>query len=310
VEAGSVVGLAFDPMLAKVIAHGPTRREATGRLALALERLHIGGVTTNAAFLAACLRDPAFAAGDTTTDFIEGVAPSASPALDDGALERLAVAAALWVQGRNRADAPVLGGIPSGWRNARLPAQQVAFTLGDRGVDVRYQWRRDGDFGVQVATSSAAADDDRSTDPHLEVMATVHRWAPDLIEVEIDGHRSTIQITAADDRLHVQAPGGTVDLAVVPRFPPPDHAGPVGGLVAPMPGVASEVRVAVGDRVTAGRVLVVLEAMKMEHHITAPVDGTVTELLVQAGGQVHNGQLLLVIEPADGDDGSTPAAAS
>ena len=64
-----------------------------------------------------------------------------------------------------------------------------------------------------------------------------------------------------------------------------------------MPGVAADVRVAVGDRVTAKQVLIVLEAMKMEHHITAPVDGLVTEVLVKAGSQVANGELLLVLEP-------------
>ena len=70
VEEGSVVGVDFDPMLAKVIAHAPTRAEAAGRLALALERMHLGGVVTNRDFLVATLRNEAFLAGDTTTDFI------------------------------------------------------------------------------------------------------------------------------------------------------------------------------------------------------------------------------------------------
>ena len=86
---------------------------------------------------------------------------------------------------------------------------------------------------------------------------------------------------------------------MVPRFPEPERVGPAGGLVAPMPGVAADVRVAVGDVVSAKQVLVVLEAMKMEHHITSPVDGVVTEVRVQAGGQVSNGELLLVVAPAD-----------
>jgi len=280
VEAGSVVGLDFDPMLAKVIAHAPTRAEAAGRLALALERLHVGGVTTNAAFLAATLRSAAFLAGDTTTDFIERVTPAAAPVLDETALERLAVAAALWLQGLHRAATPVLAGIPSGWRNARLPAQHVALRLGDRTVDVRYQARRDGSF--RVGSDSTA---------------WIHAWTPGLIEVEIDGRRASVAVTRDGDRLHVQAPTGTIDLDLVPRFPLPDHAGPAGGLTAPMPGVVSEVRTNVGDHVAAKQVLVVLEAMKMEHHITAPVEGTVTEVRVQAGGQVHNGDILLVLDP-------------
>jgi propionyl-CoA carboxylase alpha chain len=284
VTVGSVVGLDFDPMLAKVIAHAPTRAEAAGRLALALERLHVGGVTTNAAFLAATLRHPAFLAGDTTTDFIERAAPSAEVALDDHALHRLTAAAALWLQGSSRAATPVLAGLPSGWRNARLPAQRTSFTAGDRTFDVTYQAQRDGSFRIGDGTT-----------------ARVHAWSPDAVDVEVDGRRAVVRVTRAGERLHVQAPHGTVDLDLVPRFPLPERVGPAGGLVAPMPGVARDVRVAVGDRVAAKQVLVVLEAMKMEHHITAPVDGVVTEVLVHAGSQVHNGELLLVLEPVESD---------
>jgi len=73
----------------------------------------------------------------------------------------------------------------------------------------------------------------------------------------------------------------------------------VGGLVAPMPGVVLDVRCAVGDRVVAGQPLVVLEAMKMEHHVVAPDDGVVAALHVEAGEQVKNGAVLLVLDPVE-----------
>src|SRR5690606_25417161 len=98
VEAGSVVGVSFDPMLAKVIAHAPTRAEAAARLALALERLHLGGVTTNRDLLAGILRHPAFLAGDTTTDFIERHQPAPRLSLPAEDLARVAAVAALWLQ--------------------------------------------------------------------------------------------------------------------------------------------------------------------------------------------------------------------
>ena len=279
VDVGSVVGVHFDPMLAKVIAHAPTRREAAGRLALALERLHLGGITTNRSFLAAVLRDPAFAAGDTTTDFIDRVEP-APPTLDDAALAQMATAAALWLQGDNRASAPVLGGIPSGWRNARLPAEKVVLAAGDRTVEVVYRARRDGSFHVGA-----------------DGRALVHRWSPGHVDVEVDRRRSTHRITRVGDHLHVQVPFGTVTLDIVPRFPLPESATTAGGLEAPMPGVVRDVRVAVGDHVRAGQVLVVLEAMKMEHQIAAPEDGTVGAVHVQVDSQVHRGDVLLAIEP-------------
>ncbi|MBW2373855.1 MAG: ATP-grasp domain-containing protein, partial [Deltaproteobacteria bacterium] len=116
VAQGSLIGTDFDPMLAKVIAHAPTRSEAAGRLALALERTHLGGVVTNRDFLVATLRTPEFLAGDTTTDFIDRVEPARSLELSVEERERAARAAALWLQGVHRAAAPVLAAAPSGWR--------------------------------------------------------------------------------------------------------------------------------------------------------------------------------------------------
>jgi len=275
VQQGSVVGTSFDPMLAKVVAAAPTRAEAAGRLALALERLHIGGVVTNRDFLAAVLRHEAFLAGDTTTDFIDRLDP---PRTMDVDLARVAAVGALWLQGHNRATAPVLATIPSGFRTGRLPRQRVQLRHGDEVVEVQYQRRRDGSFAVN------------------EGHAVVHEWSPDAIDVELDGRRSRARVTKADDRLFVQTPRGTVDLHVVPRFVVPGTEAPSGGFVAPMPGVVLDVRVSAGEAVTKGQTLVVLEAMKMEHHMNAPADGVVAEVLVHQGQQVENGALLLVFE--------------
>jgi propionyl-CoA carboxylase alpha chain len=284
VVAGSVIGTSFDPLLAKVIGHGPTRSEAAGRLALALERTHLGGVTTNRDFLVAALRTPEFLAGDTTTDFLERVAPPRSRVLDDPTLERAARTAALWLQGANRAEAQVLAQVPSGWRNARLPDPWVDLVCGEHMRSVRYRALRDGRFRL----------DDGST-------AKVHAWSRDGIDVEIAGWRHRARITRAGDRLLVQIPGGSVDLVLKPRFTLPGEDGPRGGLVAPMPGKVTLLHVEPGQAVRAGETLLVLEAMKMEHPLRAPEDGVVTELRVALGEQVENGALLLVVEPASGE---------
>jgi propionyl-CoA carboxylase alpha chain len=291
VTTGSVVGVDFDPMLAKVVAHGDTRAEAAGRLALALERLHLGGVTTNRDFLVATLRHPAFLEGDTTTDFIERVGPTTDPPVTDDDLRRAAAAAALWVQGATRAEATVLATIPSGWRNARLPAQQLALGHGDRHLTVRYASRRDGSFDVHADLDGGVEDDGSAA-----VAARVHEWSADGIDVEVHGHRRQVRITRAGDRLHVQTARTTVAFAVVPRFVPPGLAEAEAGLHAPMPGVVLEVRCAAGDAVEARQVLVVLEAMKMEHHVRAPADGVVAEVRVAVGQHVENGTLLVAFE--------------
>jgi propionyl-CoA carboxylase alpha chain len=280
VEEGSVIGTDFDPMLAKVIAWGPTRTEAAGRLALALERLHLGGIVTNRDFLVATLRTPEFLAGDTTTDFIDRVAPARSLELSEAELERAARVGALWIQGANRADAPVLRSAPSGWRNSRMPFEWVGLSRGERELEVRYRSRRDGSFEF----SDGAA-------------ARVFRWSPEAIDIEVDGRRQFAWITRTASRLIVQTPRGDVEFALRSRFTIPGSDAPSGGVIAPMPGKVIEVRVAVGDRVSAGQTLILLEAMKMEHPMRATQDGTVAEIHVATGEQVENETLLLVIEP-------------
>jgi len=282
VEEGSVVGVDFDPMLAKVIAHGPTRAEAAGRLALALERMHLGGVVTNRDFLVATLRNEAFLAGDTTTDFIDRIDPAGSQAAPDTAMA--AIVAAMWIQGRNRADDRVWGFARSNFRTGSLPPQYIEFENGpDETHRIEYSLRRDGGFTLGSGET-----------------VLVHEWTPDDIELEVDGRRLRAAVTVADGVGYVTLGRTTVTLPVKPRFAVPGSELPTGGLVAPMPGSVIELRCAVGDTVDAGQVLVVLEAMKMEHHITAPFAGTVTELPIAVGDQVENGALLLTIEePAD-----------
>ena len=297
VEAGSEVGLDFDPMLAKVIAHAPTRAEAAGRLALSLERLHIGGVTTNRHFLAAALRSQAFLAGDTTTDFIERTDPSRSAALPATECRQAAVAAALWLQAAERRQAPTLGWMPSGWRHGRLPPERAEFAVDTAGgtveVTVAYAPLRDGSFAVRAECGDDAA----------EAPARVAAWSPDGLDIEWDGHRVRYAVTADGDRMHLTGDSETVTVVVVPRFRAPDRGVAAGGFAAPMPGVIVEVRAAPGEQVSSGSTLVVMEGMKMEHHVIAPCDGTVAEVLVAPGDQVDNGSPLLVFEPSNGQAG-------
>ncbi len=315
VEQGSVIGTSFDPMIAKVIAAGPTRNEAAGRLALALERLHIGGVVTNRDFLATTLRHPDFLAGATTTAFIDRSKPNRGPAIGADERRAAAVCAALWLQGRNRSMDRHWGGLPSGWRNGRTPPERVRVSTAPGSSDtvrlaVDYRVRRDGSFGFAVIDEV----DDFAATPfslaaELVGRARVHQWSPDRLDVELDGRRQTAAVTYVPRHgapgaethvggsLAVQAGATTIMFEVHPRFPASEAGGPEGGFVAPMPGTVLDVGVSAGKVVTAGTTLVVLEAMKMEHHLAAPADGTVTEVFVAAGDQVTPGTELLSFEP-------------
>ena len=105
-------------------------------------------------------------------------------------------------------------------------------------------------------------------------------------------------MTQAAGRQLVHGPDGDIELIDVSRFPQSERAGFRGGLQAPMPGRVLALSAAVGDKVTRGQSLLVLEAMKMEHRMTAPADGTVRAIKVAVGDQVANGAVLIEIEPA------------
>lgn len=285
VDETSTVTTEFDPLLAKVIAYAPTREGAASVLALALERLHLGGVTTNRDFLVATLRHPGFLSGDTTTDFIERYAPDRKLVLNDDELFWASAAGTLWLQGENRANATVLSHVPSGWRNARLPPQHTSLSWGDQALSIEYRSARDGSFVV-------------GSEGH----ARIHGWSESFIDVEINGRRARQRVTRSKNQLHVQCVRGTATFSIVPRFVVPGVEVAAGGLTAPMPGAIIDVRVTLGQHVDAGETLVVMEAMKMEHVISAPTTGTVTAIFVTTGQQVDNGAVLLTLESDDQHD--------
>jgi propionyl-CoA carboxylase alpha chain len=281
VTRGCAIGTDFDPLLAKVIAHAPTRREAAGKLALALVRAHLGGVVTNREFLVNTLRREEFLAGDTTTDFIDRVKPERGFEFSEEERVRLAQIAALWVQGANRREARVLGMAPSGWRNGRLPDQKLVLDAGENSVTVRYRTLRDG----SVRFGDGA-------------IARIHAWSEDGIDVEIGGRRTQALITRSGAELIVRGPNGDLSFTERPRFELRAGEDAAGGFVARMSGKVIDLRVKVGDRVCAGDTVLVLEAMKMEHPMRASEDGVVREVRVSEGEQVEGGVLLLVIDPA------------
>ncbi|MCW2571939.1 MAG: acety-l/propionyl-CoA carboxylase subunit alpha [Frankiales bacterium] len=276
IESGSVIGVEFDPMLAKVVTHAPTRQEATLALALALARTAVQGTMTNRDFLVEVLRHEAFLAGDTTTDFIDRINPPRSSLLSPDRVQESAALAVLTSQARTRAISP-LGRFPAGWRNGVLPAESFTYRHDGDEVTVSCRTRRDGTVDLSVGERSLEARPRALTD--------------DGIEAEVDGLRRRVAVHSHGDRWWV----GQVELQLLPRFPIKEREAVEGGLVAPLPGGVVTVAVAPGDHVTAGQLLVVVEAMKMEHRVTAPTDGTVEEVRVSVGQQVNAGDVTVVL---------------
>jgi propionyl-CoA carboxylase alpha chain len=262
-----------------VIAHAPTRREAAAKLARALQATRIQGITHNRDFLVATLRSEAFGAGDTTTDFIERVQPAARREPSRAELDFVAIGCALFARARRRAQARVQASVPGGFRNSSMPPQQLRYQAAGQTLSVSYRALRDGSCQSSVDGRDANA--------------RVLHHDDAGIDLAIDGRRGRLAITALGERWLVHGAPGDLELVELPRHPQPERAGLHGALVAPMPGKVLAVAVVDGDVVTAGQLLLVLEAMKMEHRITAPSDGRIESMKVSVGEQVANGAPLV-----------------
>ncbi|HEY6295136.1 MAG TPA: biotin/lipoyl-containing protein, partial [Streptosporangiaceae bacterium] len=294
---GSVVSPHYDAMLAKVIARGRTRADAARRLARALQAAEIHGVATNRDLLVAILREPDFLAGATDTGYLTRHDPAdllASLASRTGGAAALhALVAALARQAVNRSEAPVLAGLPSGWRNVWSVPQRVTYTAAGEAYAVAY---RVTGHSVRAFVNGTA----------LGETVLVHEASGNRVDLEVDGTRRVYRVHRVGAATYVDAGNGSSALAESPRFGDADDAGPAGSLLAPMPGVVRRVLAEVGSTVKAGQPLLVLEAMKMEQTVAAPADGVVAELRAKAGEQVSSGQILAVLDaaslaPAPGD---------
>jgi acyl-CoA carboxylase subunit alpha len=274
---GSRVDAHYDPLLAKLIAHAPTRVEAARLLARALEDARLHGPPTNRELLVRVLRHPAFLAGEVDTGFLERhlAGELAGAVADPGRAWLDAVAAALAGQAARRAGAS----LPSGWRNNPSQLQRTDF----EGISVGYRLARDG-LEVEVEVDG---------EPRT---VRVRSCGPELVELEADGVLRRFEVHRVGDVHYVDGPLGARVLRELARLPEPAPAGPAAGsLAAPLPGVVRRVAVQPGERVDAGALLVVLEAMKTEHRITAPHAGVVADVPAAEGLQVEAATVLVVL---------------
>jgi acetyl-CoA carboxylase biotin carboxylase subunit len=316
VEAGQAVSVHYDPMLAKIICHAPTRGEVIARLGRFLREMSVQGVVTNRALLIRILSHPAFRAGEIDTHFLDrhadellgperaghapGAAAKAKPEAEpeakiDAAVvarwRRAAVAATLWAHEARRARRAILPALEPGFRNSRFRDEEVEYEIGGARVRLQYRNLGGGRLRVEVTAGDEA--------PVADVVRVAHIDGP-WLHVE-DGHSlrrfRIIVDAAASPRWFVHALDGDVALTERSRFDDGRKDAVAGGLSAPMPGKVVKVLVAAGQAVTAGQTLLVLEAMKMEHPVRAPIDGVVAKLPASEGEQVDAGQLLAVVEP-------------
>jgi len=272
IATGSVITPHYDPMVAKVIVHRPTREAAAAALAAELDAVALHGPPTNRDFLVAALRSSGFLAGETTTGFIDEH-PELLTAGVDGPAADAHLAAAVWDRvRRNRAEDVHWGFAPPGWRN--VPSQPQLLSFGGTAV------------GYAATGDTITIGTDRG-----DITATITGRNPYL--VEIDGVARRCAVARHGRTAWVNSSDGQTSFQEDPRFVVHDTLISGGGPTAPVPGTVVAVLVEVGDEVDDHTDLLVMEAMKMEHRIRAPGPAVVAEVLVAAGDQVEAGRLLI-----------------
>lgn len=267
VRSGDVVSPYYDPMIAKVIAHADTRAEALRTLHYALGEMQLMGMTNNIAYLRRVLLHPDHVAGKLSTRFVDDHAdllpePSTLPA------------AALIAAALSRVD------VTHRWRNFHNRPIVQRFTTGDTTYTVGLQSTARGQLEATVGDATHLLE--------LHSADGLHRT------FTLNGHRRRAAVLNVDEQVYVHLEGTTYTLRWVNPLPiAAARREAAGSLRAPMPGKVIRVAVTEDQTVAAGDLLMILEAMKMEHRIVAPYAGVVSAIRYQQGETVNADEILL-----------------
>ena len=276
VRTGDNISTFYDPTLAKLIAHGDNREDAIRRLDYTLAQLQIFGIRSNISFLRRILQHPDFSAGNLSTEFIDQHPELLAPELPPPSVALIAAALA------KTSDTSAY------WRNNAFRPIQQTFKHNDQPITLHLA----PNSGTHSCAVHIGADS-----YHVELW----NFSDSQLDLAVDGYRQRVTVLCGDaDDWWVHCSAGTFRLDWVSPLPqgrPAEESS--GTLRAPMPGQVTRVHVAEGQRVGKGEVLLVMEAMKMEHRITAPHAGVVTSLYFSVGQSVQQGVKLLDVHASD-----------
>ena len=296
VASGAVISPHYDSLLAKVIAHAATREEAIDVLADGLRRARLHGLATTRDAIVATITSEDFRSERVDTGFLERHPEVAAPALPSSVRVAHAVAAALASRCHGAARLELARAAPPGWRNVRgAPSPYALDVIG----------------GGRVVVGLGGDCIDLDGEPLDCTVITVDEGAVDLV---LDGIRRQMRVVTDGTRWWINDSGWQTEFVLDDPFVQRSASAAEGGLSSPLPGSVAAVLAKVGDTVDAAAVLVIIEAMKVEHRIRASVGGIVTAIHVAVGDRVDAHQVLAEVgtDPADGHtatpDPSTPTA--
>jgi len=287
IRSGDEITPNYDPMIAKVIAFGETRGEAIRKLDYALYRIQLLGIKNNIAFLRRVINHPDFIVGNLSTSFIDD-----HPGLlqEESTIPPAALIAAAVAKIHESSATP-----NGYWRNSPNRPIRHIFGLGEDRYEINLSPKTDSEYDVRIA--QLASSEQKSGEHIFHI--TVSLDFEDNLALIIDGHRQIAAVVQDGDVWWVHIGGNGYHLDWVTPLPLPNRDTMIeGSLRAPMTGQVISVRVEVGQAVNKGDILLILEAMKMEHRIQAPYDGSVGAIRYQVGDNVQADAVLLeLIKP-------------
>ena len=279
VDSNTIVNVEFDSMIAKAVSHAKNRLHAIANLQEALESTHIQGIQHNRDFLVAILKTAEFREGDTTTDFIERVKPALEREYTTHEVSQLLIACTLfgWYERCQRFERQVP--LLSIWKNEYMPRQYLDYEFQSEAFSVSYRSEGSNLFSFIVGGEHYK----------VELQSVINH----TISILIDGAPVSYKIWNDELIWYVHDDQGDSTFHELPRFSEESRELTVGSLAAPMPGRILLTKANEGDQVVKGQLLMILEAMKMEHRIVAPIDGTIKKLAVLKGDQVEKDVVLV-----------------
>lgn len=310
-RAGADVSADYDSMLAKVIAHAPTRAEAAAKLRRSLRQSEVAGVSTNIGALVNILGESDFLNAKTPTTYLDehpAVVAVVGPVGDDRVA--LLLAAVFATERASRATDAVTGFAPSGWRNLRTQGQRNIWSEVGSDVDDPVEFAACLDAAdVRLGPWPEPSDDGAMpADERRRAAVRLLSISASRLAIELDGVRRVVEFqidgASGSENVRTQSAAGSVVWTRAPRFVDHDAEVAGGGPVCPLPGTVIAVHVEAGQSVAQGAVLMVVEAMKMEHKITAGADSIVTDVHFSVGSRVDQGDLLVGLESASDEPAS------
>jgi len=287
VEQGAEISPFYDPMIAKLVVHGPDRQTALDKLVLALDETKILGLKNNIGFLSKLARNSAFQAGEMDTGLIDNNLASLLPQETDN---QIAICAAAWLLNilmQNHSKGPWHELI--GWSTQGSPRKDcLHLVINSEKTEINLAWNETG-FVVNDTSNCSLPN---VIDNKLSVVINNKEHIIDFAKVQ----------TPTGTKLFINFEGNHIEIFAQDLLSRENVGGAGSAIVrAPMPGKVIAIHVKEGDIVDHGAPIVVLEAMKMEHTLTAAVSGVVKTLATELNSQVEENELLVVLEPSESD---------